>query len=214
VVFLLAPILLVILHVYVLLQVLLLGRTTTAYNDAVAGLGFSTEESASLRQRLANTLFAQRFAGSPREREGFIGVLLSIIIWTTLVAAPIRIILAFQLRFLPYHSHVCYLDASISNFGRIGSVFFIWPMALDAHRDFNLPQVRRSLKGLAMLPWRLIARSNQRSEKWLWISRLATPERQKVSTRADPSGFLDIPAGLLLAKTCGRPRRTRSEIHS
>ena len=64
--FFLAPILFVILHVYVLLQVLLLGRTTAAYNTAVARTDLSPEENASLRQRLANTLFAQIFAGSPQ----------------------------------------------------------------------------------------------------------------------------------------------------
>src|SRR5215207_6401067 len=73
--FFLAPILFVILHAYVLIQVLLLGRTAAAYNAAVERTDFPLEESASLRQRLANTLFAQIFAGSPREREGWLGCL-------------------------------------------------------------------------------------------------------------------------------------------
>jgi hypothetical protein len=63
----LAPILFVILHAYVLLQVLLLARTAVAYNAAVERADLPPEENASLRQRLANTLFAQLFAGSPRE---------------------------------------------------------------------------------------------------------------------------------------------------
>jgi hypothetical protein len=104
--FLLAPILFVIFHIYVLLQVLLLGRTAAAYNTAIERVGPSAEENASLRQRLANTLFAQIFAGSPRERSGFIGLLLKAIAWITLAIAPVLIVLAFQFRFLPYHSHV------------------------------------------------------------------------------------------------------------
>jgi hypothetical protein len=103
--FFLAPILFVILHLYTLLQVLLLGRTTGAYDDAVARLGLSPEENTSLRQRLANTLFAQIFAGSPRERKGFIGWLMRAIVWITLAIAPILVVLAFQFSFLPYHSH-------------------------------------------------------------------------------------------------------------
>jgi hypothetical protein len=66
--FFLAPILFVIMHVYVLLQVLLLARTAAAYNTAVEREDLTPEENVSLRQRLTNTMFAQIFAGSPRER--------------------------------------------------------------------------------------------------------------------------------------------------
>ena len=60
--FFLAPILFVIFHLYTLLQVLLLGRTTAAYNAAADRLQLSPDENISLRQRLANTVFAQIFA--------------------------------------------------------------------------------------------------------------------------------------------------------
>jgi hypothetical protein len=67
----LAPILFVIFHAYVLIQLILLARTAAAYDAAVAKLAeqdnLSPEANASLRQRLANTLFAQILAGSPRE---------------------------------------------------------------------------------------------------------------------------------------------------
>ena len=59
-----------------------------------------------MRQRLANTLFAQIFAGSPREREGSLGLLLKAMAWITLAIAPILICLVFQFAFLPYHSHL------------------------------------------------------------------------------------------------------------
>jgi hypothetical protein len=98
--FFLAPILFVTLHTYVLLQVLLLGRTAAAYDAAVARLNLSADENNSLRQRLANTLFAQIFAGSPRERQGFIGLLLTAMVWITLVVLPISVLLTFQFSFL------------------------------------------------------------------------------------------------------------------
>jgi hypothetical protein len=59
--FFLAPVLFVILHVYVLLQVLLLARTAAVYNTAVERADLPPEENAALRQRLANTMFAQIF---------------------------------------------------------------------------------------------------------------------------------------------------------
>src|SRR5260221_9208410 len=104
--FVVAPILLVLLHIYVLLQVLLLGRTAAAYNKTVNRVVDSTPENALMRQRLANTLFAQIFAGSPREREGWLGWLLRAMAWITLVPVPIYVVLAFLFVFLPYHSHL------------------------------------------------------------------------------------------------------------
>src|SRR5580704_8165904 len=82
--FLLAPILFVLFHFYVLLQVLLLARTTAAYNKAIRREGLTSEGDSSLRQRLANTLFAQILAGSEREREGMVGSALKLIAWLTL----------------------------------------------------------------------------------------------------------------------------------
>src|SRR5258708_32305656 len=100
--FVLAPILFVLLHLYVLLQVLLLARTAAAYNEIVNRAIESAPENALMRQRLANTLFAQIFAGSPREREGWLGWLLPAMAWITLALAPIYIILAFQIACLSY----------------------------------------------------------------------------------------------------------------
>jgi hypothetical protein len=103
--FFLAPILFVIFHTYVLLQVLLLGRTAAAYNEAVDRAIKRPPGNALVRQRLANTLFAQIFAGSPREREGFIGWLLTLVAWVTLAIAPVLVLLVFQFKFLPYQSN-------------------------------------------------------------------------------------------------------------
>jgi hypothetical protein len=98
--FVLSPVLFVLLHVYVLLQVLLLGRTAMAYSVAVDRNVRAPAGNAAVRQRLANTLFAQIFAGSPRERSGWLGTILQFIAWITLVGGPIVIILALQLAFL------------------------------------------------------------------------------------------------------------------
>ena len=79
--FFLAPILFVIFHAYVLIQVLLLGRTAAAYNNAVDRTITTQPANAAMRQRLTNTLFAQICAGSPREREGWLGWLLTLMAW-------------------------------------------------------------------------------------------------------------------------------------
>lgn len=166
--FLLAPVLFVIFHVYVLLQVLLLGRTATAYNAAVARLELSSEENVSLRQHLANTVFAQIFAGSPREQQGFIGTLLRTMVWITLALAPILIIVAFQFRFLPYHSHIVTWLHRLLILAELAAFFLIWPLALDAARDFQWPKVSADFNHFIALPLRLISVKGKHGNEWCW----------------------------------------------
>lgn len=103
--FILAPILFIVVHAYVLIQIVLLARTGAAYNDAVDRHVKLTVDNARVRQRLANTLFAQIFAGSSREREGVLGWLLHAMAWATLAVAPLAILLTCEFKLLPYHSH-------------------------------------------------------------------------------------------------------------
>jgi hypothetical protein len=153
--FVLAPVLFVLLHFYVLLQVLLLGRTAAAYNDAVNQAVKSPLHNASLRQRLANTLFAQIFAGSPREREGWLGWLLKAMAWITLALAPICIVLAFQFVFLPYHSHFATWTHRLLVFVELAVAFLLWPLVLDARKDFDSNKLRRRVKRMVLIPLRL-----------------------------------------------------------
>ena len=127
--FFLAPFLFVIFHAYVLLQVLLLGRTAAAYNEAVERVTLPAEENASIRQRLANTLFAQIFAGSPRERDGWLGFLLKTMAWITLAIAPVLILLFFQFQFLPYHSGWVTWAIRILIVIDLAIILILWPAA-------------------------------------------------------------------------------------
>ena len=141
--FFLAPILFVILHVYVLLQVLLLGRTAAAYNKAVDKAVKPPTQNALVRQRLANTLFAQIFAGSPRERGGSLGLLLKAMAWVTLAFAPVLVLLVFQFKFLPYHSHFVTWTHRILIFMELATVFMLWPLVLDPQKDIVWRRVIR-----------------------------------------------------------------------
>ena len=173
--FFLTPIVFVILHAYVLLQVLLLGRTAAAYNAAVERAELSPEANISLRQRLANTLFAQIFAGSPREREGFIGWLLKGMAWITLAIAPILILLAFQFSFLAYHSYIATWTHRFLIVIELAAFFLIWPLALNAQRDFQWPRVGADCKRLITLPVRLIRHTGNWSDERTWLRQNAAP---------------------------------------
>ena len=139
--FFLAPILFVIFHAYVLLQVLLLGRTAAAYNEAVDRKVRPPPGNASMRQRLANTLFAQIFAGSPRERDGWLGWLLKAMAWLTLAIAPVLVLLVFQSKFLPYHSHLVTWTLRVLILVELTTVFLLWPLTLGPARDIEWRRV-------------------------------------------------------------------------
>jgi uncharacterized protein YjbI with pentapeptide repeats len=177
--FFLAPILFVILHAYVLMQVLLLARTATAYNDAVEQAvkrdNLLPEAEAVLRQRLANTLFAQIFAGSPREREGWLGWLLKAMAWITLVIAPILILLVFQFMFLPYHSHFATWTHRFLIITELSAAFLLWPLVLDARQDFKWTRIWMQIKRAAALPLRLMGPKDRRREELAWFRQQAFP---------------------------------------
>ena len=151
--FFLAPILFVIIHAYVLLQLVLLSHTAATYNEAV-DYQFKTQvDRRRIRQRLANTLFAQLFAGSPREREGLLGALLRAIAWLLLVFFPLILLFGFELKFLPFHSHVvtwchrCLIAADLV------LLLLLWKGALNPQIDVswhNLTSSRRDSVAAAL----------------------------------------------------------------
>jgi uncharacterized protein YjbI with pentapeptide repeats len=175
----LAPILFVIFHAYVLIQLILLARTAAAYDAAVAKLAeqdnLSPEANASLRQRLANTLFAQILAGSPREREGWFGLLLKTMAWITLVIAPILILLTFQFMFLPYHSHLATWTHRLLILLEFVVAFQLWPLVLNPQRDFRWPNSRWQIGNVAVRLMRLFKSSESRQRAGQSLRRLASP---------------------------------------
>jgi uncharacterized protein YjbI with pentapeptide repeats len=164
--FVLAPILFVLFHPYVLLQVLLLGRTAAAYNEIIDKAVDSAPENALMRQRLANTLFAQIFAGSPRERGTWLGWVLKAMAWITLALAPIYIIFAFQFVFLPYHSHFATWMHRLLLFWELAVASLLWPLVLDARRDFNWRRLLRRIERAAAAPFRLLFAGDRRCQEW------------------------------------------------
>jgi uncharacterized protein YjbI with pentapeptide repeats len=175
----LAPILFVIFHAYVLIQLILLARTAAAYDAAVAKFteqdNLSPEANASLRQRLANTLFAQILAGSPREREGWFGSLLKAMAWITLVIGPILILLTFQFMFLPYHSHFATWTHRFLILLEFVVAFQVWPLVLNPQRDFRWPNWRWRINGAATRIGRLFRLKKSRRQVRQGLQHLALP---------------------------------------
>src|SRR6185369_12533197 len=105
-----------------------------------------------VRQRLANTLFAQLFAGSSRERRGVLGWLLSGMAWITLAIAPVGVLIIFEIKFLPYHSAA----ATWTHRGLIAldllAVLILWASAVQPRQDigWRLLVRYRSMTALAV----------------------------------------------------------------
>jgi uncharacterized protein YjbI with pentapeptide repeats/uncharacterized protein (DUF2235 family) len=154
--FALSPIIFVLLHFYVLIQVLLLSRTAAAYNSAVNRTAILANENAFVRERLANTIFSQLLYGSPRERNGWLGSLLKLISWVTLVAVPLYIVLSFQIVFLPYHSHLATWIHRLLIVVELSAALVLWPLVLDTRKDLSWTRFWRQLKRYFILPRKLM----------------------------------------------------------
>lgn len=133
----LLPLLFVVYHVYVLLQAVLLARTADAYNDAIERNLADEPDRTRIRQRLANTLLAQLFAGSSREKTGVFGWLLRGMAWITLAIAPITVLIIFETKLLPYHSAaVSWTHRGLIAFDAL-AVLMLWASAVNPQQDIG-----------------------------------------------------------------------------
>jgi hypothetical protein len=103
--YILTPIIFVVFHFYMLLNLVLLARTAKSFEDAlVRALPDDGEARETFRMRIENTLFVQLLVGGRLERQGINAKLLSAMALITLALAPVALLLMFEIKFLPYHS--------------------------------------------------------------------------------------------------------------
>jgi uncharacterized protein YjbI with pentapeptide repeats len=133
--FFLAPILFVLGHVYTLVHLVMLAHKAKRYDESLddqikEGGDFSTYERAvranihaGLRQQLPSNIFVQFLAGPRELRESWFGWTLRAIGWSTLVIAPVLLLLLMQIQFLPFHSKWI---AWTQRAALAGDLFFIW----------------------------------------------------------------------------------------
>src|ERR1700732_14667 len=103
--YILTPVIFVVLHFYMLLNLVLLARTARTFDDGLArAFPQEGEGRENFRMRIENTLFVQLLVGGRLEREGINAKLLSLMALITLALAPVALLLMIQIKFLPYHS--------------------------------------------------------------------------------------------------------------
>ncbi|MBW7972106.1 pentapeptide repeat-containing protein [Bradyrhizobium sp. BR 10289] len=107
--FILAPLLFLISHTYTMAHFALLSDKAKHFHlqlrkEVPDPSGHGLREG--LRRQLPINIFVQFLAGPEEIREGPFSVVLWATAWTTLVAAPVCLLLLLQLQFLPYHDSV------------------------------------------------------------------------------------------------------------
>ncbi|MGA8757435.1 MAG: pentapeptide repeat-containing protein [Stellaceae bacterium] len=145
--FVLGPLVFLIVHAYVLLHFVLMAGKIGAFQTELEAQIDRDNVKTEVRRQLPSNLFVQSLAGPPEMRTGVVGFLLRLVIRISLVAAPIALLVLFQLQFLPYHREW------ITNWQRIAVVidlallWTLWPSiarGATVHlgsRDFRRPKV-------------------------------------------------------------------------
>jgi len=134
--FLFAPLLLVLVHLGLVIQLVLLARKTLEFAAAIRMLETTEQRTHPLRLELDNFFFAQAIAGPERSR--IVGFFLHGMSWLTLVVMPVMLLLYVQLAFLPYHDatitlvHRLALLADIALLALIG--VFLWRLETSFFR--------------------------------------------------------------------------------
>jgi uncharacterized protein YjbI with pentapeptide repeats len=101
--FLFAPVLLLVLHFYVLLQLQGLGSKPADYNELLDGDFTEPPARRLMRRRLDDFPFVQFLAGVEGRRAGWVGFLLASICGITIVVFPLALLLQLLIVFLPFH---------------------------------------------------------------------------------------------------------------
>jgi uncharacterized protein YjbI with pentapeptide repeats len=101
-----APLLFLIFHAYLLLNLRLLIDNVLRFNEMLESAKLTPEEQDSFRLLLSNFPFVQLLAGTRDSKRGPVGWVLAVIVWITIVFAPVALLVLIQLKFLPYHNAV------------------------------------------------------------------------------------------------------------
>jgi hypothetical protein len=128
--FIIAPVLLLIFHFYLLLQFVALSRRIATYDEALQHFGLDPAGQVPLRRRLDSFVFVQLLAGAPDERKGIMAFTSRLMIILTVVIAPVSVLVLVQLTFLPYHHEAVTWFHRLAILVDLAIVWIVWPLIL------------------------------------------------------------------------------------
>jgi uncharacterized protein YjbI with pentapeptide repeats len=125
--FVLGPALFLIVHAYVLLHFTLLAGKVGAFHSELEMQISDEHTRALLRRQLPSNVFVQFLAGPREARTGIMGFVLRLIAQISLVAAPLALLIYFQLQFLPYHDEKIVWWHRIAVVTDLALLWLFWP---------------------------------------------------------------------------------------
>ncbi len=136
--FFLAPILFLIVHAYTLVHLVMLSDKAKRFHQALHDqIGDDDDKAkerppgraairAGLQRQLPSNIFVQFLAGPPDIRASLFGWMLRGIAWSTLVIAPILLLLMMQIQFLPFHSSFITWTHRLALLADLGLLWWLW----------------------------------------------------------------------------------------
>jgi hypothetical protein len=124
--FVIAPLLYLIFHFYLLLMLLLLARSAAPFESELRITLTDEAKQEEYRARVGNSAFLQLLTGMKDERTGFNSSLLGMIALITLMLAPLTTLILIQMMFLPYHSFWITWWHRVIVLADAGMTLFLW----------------------------------------------------------------------------------------
>ncbi|HEY1261815.1 MAG TPA: pentapeptide repeat-containing protein [Stellaceae bacterium] len=170
--FILGPLVFLIVHAYVLRHFVLLAGKVGAFDAELQAQIGRDDARAQLRRQLPSNIFVQSLAGPREVRTGVIGFLLRRAVEISLVAAPISLLVLFQLQFLPYHSEPITMWQRIAVVIDLILLWLLWPPIAGGKaepltsQDFKRGKVL-TWAGISLLPILLVVTIATFPGEWL-----------------------------------------------
>jgi uncharacterized protein YjbI with pentapeptide repeats len=132
----LGPLLLLIVHAYVLLHFSLLADKGVFFREELdKQIPFSPRRT-QLRRQLPTNIFVQIAAGPDEIQSGFRGFLLQAIAWISLVIGPLAVLILFLLQFLPYHNESIAWLQRVVLFLDLVLLWRLWPQIARSEKTW------------------------------------------------------------------------------
>jgi uncharacterized protein YjbI with pentapeptide repeats len=146
--FFLAPILFLINHAYMLVNLVILAAKTGAFQEELVkqfpgACGGAAATREGLRRQLPSNILVQFLAGPADVRKGVLGMLLKTIAWITIVIGPVLLLLMIMVQFLPYHLEWLTWTHRLVILADVLLLWALWPRVLAGRSDFRGPAFLR-----------------------------------------------------------------------
>jgi uncharacterized protein YjbI with pentapeptide repeats len=182
--FFLAPILFLINHAYMLVNLVILAAKIGVFQEElikqfpdVRGDAPAIRER--LRRQLPSNILVQFLAGPADVRKGGLGMILQTIAWITIVVGPVLLLLLIMVQFLPYHLEWLTWTHRLAILADLLLLWALWPAVLACRSDIRGPAFWRyktaALAGLIPLGIAFTAATfpGERLDDWIgerqWI---------------------------------------------